>query len=131
MNLLFVCKHNRFRSKVAEELFNFYDGGKNEAKSAGIFLDPINQYVAENVYFVLGERGLRIKNEKARVVDREMIDWADKIIVVANDVDLELFPREKTEVWRIGDADEADLIRIKKIIDEIDDNVKKLLNIEL
>ncbi len=38
MNILFVCKWNRFRSKVAEALFNQLNkNSKNNAKSGGLF----------------------------------------------------------------------------------------------
>ena len=126
MKILFVCKHNRFRSKVAEALFNKYNKDKeNEAKSAGVKLDIM--HVAENVKKALEEKGIKEVDNLPREVSEKEIKWADKIIVVANDVSTENFPKEKTEVWFVSDINQGDLEGIRKRVDMIEYDVKALL----
>jgi len=46
MKILFVCKHNRFRSKVAEAFFNKLKKNKKiKAESAGLVLDKLRPYI--------------------------------------------------------------------------------------
>ena len=125
MRILFVCAHNRFRSKVAEKLFEFYDlSGRNEIKSAGVQIDLMKQYVSDSVYDVMAERGLKIGDEQARQLDEELIEWADKIVLVANNVNTKIFPKEKLEVWKIPDAPEEDFRRIRQIVNKIEEHVQ-------
>ena len=126
MNVLFICKHNRFRSKAAEVLFNFYNQNKkNKAKSAGIHLDVMN--VAENVHRVLREKGIENVDNLPRAVDKKLIKWADKIIIVADNVSAEGFPMGKTETWEISDCDQGDLEGIRERVEKIELKVKDLL----
>lgn len=46
--------------------------------------------------------------------------------MVANNVSVDIFPKEKTEVWEIEDADESELDKIKRIVDDIEERVKEL-----
>jgi protein-tyrosine-phosphatase len=128
MNLLFVCIHNRFRSKVSEALFKKYNlNPKIKVKSAGIFLDPLRPYIATSVKQILLEKNLPIQNEQATPCDEFLIDWADKIILVASNANPSIFPKEKLEVWKIDDASESDIPAIKKIIRQIEKKVKMLI----
>lgn len=127
MKTLFVCKHNRFRSKVAEAIAKKIDK-KNEYKSAGIQLDFSRPYIAENVKEALRQRGIFETDEQARELNILDLEWADKIIVVADNINKEIFPREKTEIWIIKDADEEDKDKIEIIVDEIGKKVRALLD---
>lgn len=127
MKILFVCKHNRFRSKVAEALFRKLNK-KDEVKSAGIFLDIAKQYVCENVKIALKKRGIENIDEKARELNDYDLDWADKIIVVANNVNKNLFPENKTEIWNVGDADENEKEKIEEIVSSIERKLRIFLN---
>lgn len=128
MKILFVCAHNRFRSKVGEALFNKYNKNKkNEAKSAGARLDPIYPYVDKNVVMVLDENGAKVENEQAVQLNEELIDWADKIILVADNVNREIFPKDKLEVWKIADCGQEDVESIRDRVKKIDRKVKDLI----
>jgi len=127
MNFLFICKHNRFRSKTAEAIFNKLNkNSENLAKSAGIQMDFSRPYIAENVKKALKDREIESIDEKAREISIADIKWADKIIVAADNVPKEIFPREKTEFWNIPDADEKDAEKIEKITEEIERKVRFL-----
>lgn len=127
MRILFVCKHNRFRSKVAEAFFNYYDNGNNEIKTRGVHLDELRPFVADIVKKVLKEKGIFVKDETPRLIDDKAIKWADKIIIVADNVVLDGFPREKVEVWKIRDAHEADVRDVRRAIEQIEKMVRKLV----
>lgn len=99
MNILFVCKYNRFRSKVAEALFTHYNKKKGIiVRSAGLILDPISPYVTQLVIQILKKHRVKVLNEQSRIIDSRLIDWADKIIVVANNIPFEQFPPRKNPI---------------------------------
>lgn len=128
MNLLFICKANRFRSRVAEAIFNHYNKNKKiEVKSAGVKLDPIRPYVAKIVIDILNKKGIKMNDEKSKSVDENLIKLVDKIVIVADNVDPSLFPNEKIIVWKIEDADESEVEKVKIIIDKIEGKVKDFL----
>ena len=120
MNLLFVCKHNRFRSKVAEVLFKKYLP-RAHVKSAGIKLDLL--YVAPLVKKVRGENGVEADNTP-RAITPELIDWTDKIIIVADNVDAGIFPAAKVERWGVSDCDQDDEEGIRLRVRDIEQRVK-------
>lgn len=128
MKILFICKANRFRSKSAEALFNKYNKNKDiEAKSAGVQLDILNPFVAQNVINDLKERGAKVTSEKPQAINDSLIKWADKIIITADNVNPEIFPKEKREVWPVKDASEHDPAGIKESIDDIDNRMKEFV----
>ncbi len=128
MKILFVCKHNRFRSKVACVIARKLDS-RNEYKSAGISLDLMRPYICGNVKQELARRGYEIKDEKAREINGYDLKWADKIIIVADNISSDIFKRKtkvKIETWKISDADEQEFENIRKIVENIEERVKKL-----
>jgi protein-tyrosine-phosphatase len=125
MNVLFICKHNRFRSKVAEAFFNFYKKEDDKVRSRGVKIDRNkNFFVSENTIEMLKEKKLKIANKEAKLIDAVDINWADKIIIVADDVDSKIFPKKKTIVWGVEDCAEDDIQTIKKRINMIEKLVK-------
>lgn len=127
MNILFVCKHNRFRSKVAEALWRAFVRDKRfVVKSAGIARDVARAYVAANVHRAVEKRGGVIADEQPRVVSKQTIRWADYIVVVADNVDVKMFPHDKTEQWEVEDADESELEKIRVSTRKIEQHVRDL-----
>ncbi len=125
MKVLFVCKHNRFRSKVAEALFKKHTK-KHKVQSRGVKHDL--PYVAPLVVRILRERGVEVDNTPRFVDDDSgVLDWADKIIVVADNVSFEQFPKDKIEVWRVRDCDQSDKNCIELRTAEIDKKVRELI----
>jgi len=131
MRILFVCKHNRFRSKVAECIFNKLNKNpKNRAESAGILLDPVRPYIADNVIKVMEEKGYVVKG-KPKQFNKKMLKAFDIAVIVANNVEEDMFSDFNGRVmrWNIFDCDECDINSIKKIIDEIEGKVRDLINL--
>src|SRR3989338_5416652 len=128
MKILFVCAHNRFRSKVAEALFLKLNKSKKvEVKGAGVALYVLNQYIAPNVLEVLREKGINKIDEQSHPITDEGVEWADKIIVVADNIQHELLPEEKTEYWKISDCAQDDLEGIRERVEQIEVKVKELI----
>lgn len=127
MNILFICKHNRFRSKVAEALFKKY-ASKDNVKSAGMKLDIGFPYVAPVVKEVLKEYGIKHVEDKPQLINKQLIGWAEKIIVVADDVSPDNFPRDKIEVWSIQDCHQDDEEGIRFRVNDIEKRIKKIVS---
>ena len=130
MKILFVCKHNRFRSKVAEAYFKKINKNKKiEVASAGIFSGfPI----VENVIKISKKFGINIKG-KSRGLDEGEIYKVDLLVIVADDVPASLFKNKvkKIVVWKVPDiTNQSDKKGIEKIsrliIKKVDSLVKKL-----
>lgn len=135
MNVLFVCKYNRFRSRIAEVYFNkIYK--HHQAKSAGIINGgyPLDKSPIETAK----KMGLNIEG-RIHPLTIPLLKWADIIIIVANDVPSSLFdrvfrikPNEKKIIsWNTPDeythkpepTEELIKIIIKKV-DELDKELK-------
>jgi protein-tyrosine-phosphatase len=128
MKILFVCKHNRFRSKVAEAYFNKINKNKNiKVETAGIFKgNPISKTVLD-----VGKKlGIRIK-KGTRGLKEEYLNKYDLIIIVANDVPKSIMNgKRNVVVWKIPDTsqDNRKMIEIimKKIFKKVDKLVESL-----
>jgi protein-tyrosine-phosphatase len=133
MNILFVCKYNRFRSRVAEKYFNNINKNKNiHVWSAGIIKGnyPLNKREvaaakAEGIYI----------NGKPKGLSTKLLRETDLIIIVANNVPKSIFNyngfKGKTKVWRVKDLTDGEskvLIerRVKKIMRKVRRLVKRL-----
>jgi protein-tyrosine-phosphatase len=105
LNILFVCKHNIFRSQVAEAYFKKINKDKKiDVKSAGILLED----KVQNIIKIGKKFGLKLKGNPD-YMKSEYIQWADIIIIVADDVPKEIFKYNKEYInkviaWKISDV---------------------------
>lgn len=133
MKILFVCKHNRFRSKFAEALFNKYNKNKKYvADSAGLIR---GRYPLDKVQAEIGrKRGIILKG-RPKGLSSELLFLQDKVIIVANDVPASIFIGRKNknksvlkvEVWKIPDTRSDNEKEINSIIDKIEKKVIELV----
>src|SRR3989344_7542996 len=129
MNILFVCKWNRFRSRVAEAYFKKINKNKSiQVKSAGLIQGeyPID----EQQYKIAKEFGINI-NGKPQGISTDLLNWTDILIIVANDVPKKIFKEnkkygKKTIVWKIKDENFGNERNIRKIISKIIKRIDKL-----
>ena len=130
MKILFVCKYNRFRSRVAEFLFNKYNRSKNNsAKSVGLIkgaypLDRQEVTTAAKVGIILKGRPSGISTE--------LLKWQDAIVIVADDVPKSVFKEnekygKRLIVWKIPDTKSDKEQEIIRIIKMIDNKIKELV----
>ena len=128
-NILFICKWNRFRSKIAEALFNKYNKNKKYvAKSAGLIKgSPVDKFQQK----VCKQKGILIKNPP-RGLSTKLLKQQDIIILVANDVPKSIFKgnwenKQKLIVWKIEDSKEDNAKKVSEIVDSIDKKIKKFV----
>ena len=126
MNLLFICKYNIFRSKVAEAYFKKINNNKNiKVDSAGI--KPKGIPLDKNEFFTIKRFGIKVYG-KPKMLDEKLLEWQDVTVIVANDVPPEAIEkkyRKKLLVWKIPDI--TDNIKITEIVSRIVERVEKLV----
>lgn len=134
INILFVCKYNRFRSRVAEAYFKKINRNKKiSASSAGLIqgffpLDKDQVRIAKNDF------GINI-NGKPRAMSMNLLKKQDMIIVIADDVPRNIFNykwyKDRIFSWKIRDNNDNSTDKeirktIMQIIKKIDDLNNKL-----
>jgi len=129
MNILFVCRYNRFRSRVAEAFFNYYNKNKKiHVKSAGTNVDQLGFPIMSGAREALKKLNIPCDLEMgAQQLDSNLINWADKIYVVADDVSLEDIPSKKTIQFNIIDAWTNESV-ILKTIKSVEKSVKEIIS---
>ena len=133
--ILFVCKYNAFRSRIAEGYFNKINAnGKIKAFSRGIIMggnsDSVQRQIAKSLL------GINIaKRKPLPLTFQDMMD-ANLIIVVANDIPKIIFNyplpsiQKKLTIWNVKDEQNMNQANIRKIILTIKrkvDNLSKKL----
>lgn len=116
MNILFVCQGNVGRSQMAEAIFNTLTHGGHEVVSAGTRVikgddtSRVGQILKEtessgNVLAVLSEIGIDGAHLKRKPLTPEMVEHADKVIVMAERETVPDYVRQspKVEHWDIAD----------------------------
>lgn len=101
MKLLFLCKANVTRSQMAESFFNRYSK-RHTSESAGLKLDI--DYIDERVLRAMNEIGFDLSNKKPKRVTKEMVDEADKVIIVSQDLKQYYNFDKKPVIWDIYDV---------------------------
>ena len=135
MNILFICKHNVFRSKVAESYFNKINKNKNiNIKSSGLVigkgLSKKQKLTVKLQRQAAKESGILIKyNPKPSTIG--LFHKQDLIIITANNISLDLIKNsnyvKKVIKWNIPDVDYPDKKDMKKTIKTIKFNTKRLV----
>jgi len=125
-NILFVCKQNRLRSRIADAYFNKINKNKKiKTQSAGIFKGrPVNKKAIK----ILKKIGLNISGE-TKGISTELLRKQDLVVIVADNVPKSLFDErhiKKVIVWEIPDAKEGDLKTIMETL-KLMINVRRLV----
>lgn len=132
MDILFICKHNRFRSKVAEALFNKLIKKRRmkniRAFSRGTELDKERMYIAPEVKRALRKFGVRKVDNEPRKLTKSMIKRADIIIIAADNADVKASGKRIIK-WRISDTSQDNYKEILRRTKDIEKRVKKLVNL--
>jgi len=129
MRILFICKHNRFRSKVAEAIFKKLNKNKkNKAESRGLVFWEANPYVADIVVKIMKKRGYKIGG-KSKLISKKDFNNFDLIVIVADNVYKKSFKDFNAKIikWNVPDTNEKEIKRIKEIIRDIEKRVIVLL----
>ena len=126
--VLFVCVRNSGRSQMAEAFFNQIAEGKAQAYSAGTQpADKVNPAVVD----AMREVGIDISGNRPKALTMEMVEKADRMITMGCGAEAgAVCPASfiETEDWALEDPEGKSLEEVRKIRDEIEERVIKLLN---
>jgi arsenate reductase len=121
--VLYACVHNSGRSVAARVLTEHYAKGAVQARSAGSApKGAVNPVVAE----MLGERGLSTAAETPTKLDPDTVAAADVVITMGGET-CPIFPGKRYEDWTVDDPAGQDIETVRRIVDDVDGRVRKLL----
>ena len=122
--VLFVCVHNAGRSQMAAGLLNKLAAGRVHVRTAGS--DPaeaINPAVIE----VLAEVGVDVSQEFPKALSGEFVRAADAVITMGCGDVCPIYPGKRYEDWELEDPAGKDVETVRRIRDEIEERVGRLL----
>jgi arsenate reductase (thioredoxin) len=122
--VLFVCVHNAGRSQMAAGLLKLRSAGRINVRSAGS--TPIES-VNPNAVAAMKEVGVDLSEEFPKPLTDEFVRAADVVITMGCGDACPIFPGKRYEDWELDDPADQDLATVRRIRDEIDDRVKKLV----
>jgi len=122
--VLFACIHNSGRSVAAQVLTRHHAGEAVEVRSAGS--EPgarVNPVVAQ----VLAERGLPVTDHVPRLLDADLVRRSDVVVTMGCGETCPVFPGRRYEDWPVDDPAGQDVETVRRIVDDIDVRVCRLL----
>ena len=123
--VLYACIHNSGRSVAAQVLTRHYAGDAVEVRSAGS--EPgagVNPVVAQ----VLAERGLPVTDHVPTRLDYDLVEGSDVVITMGCGETCPVFPGKRYEDWPVDDPAGQDPDTVRRIVEDIDARVRKLLD---
>jgi arsenate reductase (thioredoxin) len=122
--VLFVCVHNSGRSQMAAGLVRLRSDGRIHVRSAGSAPgEQINPAAIE----ALNEIGVDLSEEFPKPLTDEFVKAADVVITMGCGDACPIYPGKKYEDWELDDPAGHDLDTVRRIRDEIDARVQKLI----
>jgi arsenate reductase len=122
--VLFVCVQNAGRSQMAAGLVKLRSEGRSHVRSAGSQpAGEINAAVVE----AMEELGVDMGEEFPKPLTDEVVRAADVVITMGCGDACPIYPGKRYEDWTVDDPAEADIETVRRIRDEIDERVQKLI----
>ncbi len=139
MKVIFICRRNRFRSQIAEGIFNYLVKDGSRAISAGIDTLPEEHSVlfgeyknekVKNTIEAMKNYGIDISRKHAKPVTPEMLVDADKVIFVTEKEEIpEWFNKYSYEHWEVKNfPGSPTLEKSEETIKILEDKIRNLLN---
>jgi protein-tyrosine-phosphatase len=123
--VLFVCVHNAGRSQMAAGLTQLRSGGRIDVRSAGSA--PAEQ-VNPVAVAAMEELGVDLSQEFPKPLTDDAVREADVVITMGCGDACPIFPGKRYEDWTLDDPSGQDLATVRRIRDEIDERVQRLLD---
>ena len=122
--VLFVCVHNAGRSQMAAALVNQQAGGRVLVRSAGSEpASSLNPRVVE----AMQEVGIDVSQEFPKPLTDDSVRSADVVITMGCGDACPIYPGKRYEDWDLEDPAGKDIETVRRIRDEIDGRVRKLV----
>jgi arsenate reductase len=118
---LFVCVQNAGRSQLAQALYERRGG---EARSAG---SKPAERVHPEVVEALREVGIDIESRKPRGISREDVEWTQVVVTMGCGDACPVLPGKRYVDWELPDPSEMSLDQVRKLRDEIERRVSRLV----
>jgi protein-tyrosine-phosphatase len=122
--VLFVCVQNAGRSQMAAALLDHLADGRVHVRSAGS--DPADR-INPDVVAAMSEVGVNIGKEFPKPMTDEVVQAADAVITMGCGDACPIYPGKRYEDWEVADPAETDLDGVRRIRDDIDQRVRRLL----
>ncbi len=124
LEVLFVCVHNAGRSQMAGGLLKLRSQGRIHVRSAGSTpAEEINPAVAE----AMEELGVDMSEEFPKPLTDEVVRAADVVITMGCGDACPIYPGKRYEDWQLDDPAGQDVEAVRRIRDELDRRVLKLI----
>lgn len=124
--VLCVCVHNAGRSQMAAGLVTLRSGGQIRVRSAGS--EPgevVNPLVVE----AMAELNIDLSDAFPKPLTDEVVRAADVVVTMGCGDACPIYPGKRYEDWQVDDpAEAASLDEVRRIRDEIDGRVRRLLS---
>jgi arsenate reductase (thioredoxin) len=122
--VLFVCVHNAGRSQMAAGLVKLRSEGRVHVRSAGSAPgEDINPAVVE----AMAEIGVDLSEEFPKPLTDEVVRAADVVITMGCGDACPIYPGKRYEDWELDDPAGRSLESVRRIRDEIDERVQRLV----
>jgi protein-tyrosine-phosphatase len=123
--VLFVCVHNAGRSQIAAGLVQLRSQGRVRVRSAGSEpADHLNPVVVE----AMAELGVALGDEHPKLLTDEAVRAADVVITMGCGDACPVYPGKRYEDWELEDPAGKNIDTVRRIRDEIDERVHRLLS---
>jgi arsenate reductase len=122
--VLFVCVHNAGRSQMAAGLVKLRSAGRIHVRSAGS--DP-GEKINPAVIGAMEEIGVDMSEEFPKPLTDEVVRAADVVITMGCGDACPIYPGKRYEDWTLDDPAGQDLDTVRRIRDEIDVRVQRLI----
>ena len=123
--VLFVCVHNAGRSQMAAGLLARRGEGRVQVRSAGSApADEINPAALQ----VMNELRIDLSQESPKPLTDEFVRAADVVITMGCGDACPIYPGKRYEDWEVEDPAGKSVDEVRRIRDQIDGRVKRLLS---
>jgi arsenate reductase len=122
--VLFVCVHNAGRSQIAAALLHAKGAGRVRVRSAGS--EPADE-INPAAVAALDEVGLDISKEFPKPLTDDAVRAADVVVTMGCGDACPIYPGKRYEDWELEDPAGKDLDTVRRIRDEIEARVDRLL----
>ena len=125
VEVLFVCVHNAGRSQMAAGLLRLRSEGRIQVRSAGSApAGEINPYAV----VALEELGVDMGEAFPKPLTDEVVRAADVVVTMGCGDACPIYPGKRYEDWELDDPAGQDLETVRRIRDELDRRVQKLIS---
>ena len=124
VEVLFVCVHNAGRSQMAAGLLKLRSAGRIQVRSAGSA--PAGE-INPNAVVALEELGVDMGEAFPKPLADEVVRAADVVVTMGCGDACPIYPGKRYEDWELDDPAGQDLETVRRIRDELDRRVQRLI----